>query len=182
MSEAVWVPVGWPGCEHVDVRADSSGVTVDGMVVAMLDARPVRLSYRIDCDAAWHVRRIDVRLYGRSAVSLLRRTDGRWYDEAGDERPELATCVDIDIALTPFTNTLPIRRLGLSVGESADLRVVYIQVGETLDVSAADQRYTRLDGSSGAGYRFESGSFVADLPVDADGMVVDYPGLWARAN
>ena len=62
----------------------------------------------------------------------------------GAHRPELDGCYDIDLACTPFTNTLPIRRLPLHVGDSAELPVVTVDV-ETLDVRAATHRYMRLD-------------------------------------
>ena len=45
------------------------------------------------------------------------------------------------------------------------------------------QRYTRLETGDGGGlYRFLSldGGFTADLPVDLDGLVLDYPGLFRR--
>jgi hypothetical protein len=52
-----------------------------------------------------------------------------------------------------------------------------------LDVRAVDQRYTCLQTSAhGAVYRFESGDFSADLSVDRDGLVIDYPGGWRRAD
>ena len=45
----------------------------------------------------------------------------------------------------------------------------------------AEQRYTCLErGETGGRYRYESGDFSVDLPVDADGLVVDYPGYWRR--
>ena len=48
-------------------------------------------------------------------------------------------------------------------------------------VRAAARRYTCLEASdAGATYRYESGSFQADIRVDAEGLVVDYPGLWRR--
>jgi len=88
----------------------------------------------------------------------------------------LAGCIDVDFTASPFTNTLPIRRLGLGVGQSARLRVVYIRV-PALEIRPATQTYTRLDATH---YRYESGTFRADLPVDEDGLVLDYPGLWRR--
>ena len=43
----------------------------------------------------------------------------------------------------------------------------------------SEQRYTRLDDRR---YRFEltHGSFTRDITVDADGFVLDYPGLFSR--
>jgi uncharacterized protein len=45
------------------------------------------------------------------------------------------------------------------------------------------QRYTRLEmGDGGLTYRFVSleGEFSAELPVDQDGLIMDYPGLFRR--
>jgi hypothetical protein len=102
--------------------------------------------------------------------------------------PELEGCVDVDISATPFTNTLPIRRLGLEPGESAELRVAYVDVPE-LAVGPARQRYEYLEERAGGGlYRFEAppiealpSGFTAQIPVDVDGLVIDYPGLFRRA-
>ncbi|HEY7176965.1 MAG TPA: putative glycolipid-binding domain-containing protein, partial [Micromonosporaceae bacterium] len=76
------------------------------------------------------------------------------------------------------TNTLPIRRLGLGVGESAEILVGYIDV-PTLTLRPAAQRYTR---STDRTYRYESGSFRADVIVDDAGLVIDYVRLWRRVG
>ena len=49
-----------------------------------------------------------------------------------------------------------------------------------LTVFPSDQRYTAID--STLLYRFESieSGFTAELPVDEDGFVLDYPGLFKR--
>ena len=108
--------------------------------------------------------------------------EGRWRTTSGDPVDSLSGCIDVDIRATPFTNTLPIRRLGLMPGESRDVSMAFIDV-PALDVRAVDQRYTCLQTSAhGAVYRFESGDFSADLSVDRDGLVIDYPGGWRRAD
>jgi len=177
---SIWEATAWPGLEHCSVRMDAGGVQVDGMVVA-LDTRPVRLHYRIRCDPGWTIRRLDISELERATqMTFLSDGAGHWTDGAGRAHPELDGCVDVDIAATPFTNTLPIRRLELQPGQARDLRMLYVHVPE-LTVSPAEQRYTCLEhGEIGARYRYESGSFRVDLPVDADGFVVDYPGFWRR--
>ena len=95
----------------------------------------------------------------------------------------LKGCEYVDIAETPFTNTLPIRRLDLAPGGSADISVAYFD-GAELQPWPEPQRYTRLEEGDGGGvYRFLSldGGFTADLPVDSDGLVLDYPGLFRKA-
>jgi hypothetical protein len=83
----------------------------------------------------------------------------------------------------PFTNTLPIRRLGLAPGESAEISVAYSD-GTEPQPWPEPPRYVCLEKDERGGlYRFVSldGGFTADLPVDSDGLMLDYPGLFRRA-
>jgi hypothetical protein len=83
----------------------------------------------------------------------------------------------VDISATPFTKLLAIQRMGLKPGESSGLSVAYIAVPE-MELKAAGQRYTYLERHSQCGvYMYEAlfRGFTAKLPVDADGIVIDYP-------
>lgn len=119
---------------------------------------------------------------GSEEVDLLADGDGNWTTRNGEAIPELNGCLDVDVSATPFTNTLPIRRLGIAPAESAELPVAYVDTGE-MRAWTEEQSYTCLERSARDGlYRYESldGGFTADLPVDADGLVLDYPGLFRR--
>ena len=89
-------------------------------------------------------------------------------------------CYDIDLACTPFTNTLPIRRLPLHEGDSAELPVVYVDP-ETLEVRPVTQRYTRTAGHT---WRYESvdTGYVTTFEVDEHGLVLDYPDEFRRVS
>ncbi|WP_166347124.1 putative glycolipid-binding domain-containing protein [Phytoactinopolyspora limicola] len=177
--ELLWTPHRWPGAEHLSVHSDGHTITADGVIIAA-EARPTRIAYEINCDTAWRTWRLTVQAAGEPPLALLRDDTDGWKHPDGTPRPDLAGCVDVDIALTPFTNTLPIRRLGLDPGQSVDIRAVYVQFYPHLSVTTSNQRYTRLD--HGAGYRYESGDFRADLQVDSDGVVTEYPGLWTLST
>jgi uncharacterized protein len=84
----------------------------------------------------------------------------------------------VDLSITPFTNTLPIRRLRLSVGESADIATAYLAFPR-LTISPDLQRYTRVSSNE---YRYESldSDFVREIVVDSNGLVITYPGLFRR--
>jgi hypothetical protein len=116
-------------------------------------------------------------------VELLSGGEGNWTTPDGRAVTYLEGCEYVDISETPFTNTLPIRRLGLAPGESAEISVAYVE-GTELQPWPEHQRYTCLEMGDGNGlYRFESldGGFTADLPVDTDGLELDYPGLFRKA-
>jgi hypothetical protein len=100
----------------------------------------------------------------------------------GTEDPDLLYgAFDVDLAGSPLTNTLPVRRLGLlgsEPGLSHRLSVAWVLV-PSLEVVQADQIYTPLGGNK---IRYASETFAADLTVDDDGFVVDYPGLVRRVD
>ena len=155
----------------------------DSVVLAFDEVRgPFRLTYRLTWDESWRLREADlVVATEHSTTSLYLRTAGRGRWRDGDGRPidELNGCVDIDIWPTPFTNSFPIRREPLAVGERRQFRMAWVSAPD-LTVRPQPQAYTRLADRL---YLFESldgSGFSAELPVDKDGIVLDYPGLFRR--
>ena len=182
----MWAPWEVPGLEHLRlVTSDDGGVVANGLVIGLEAGRPFRIGYEIRCDGLWRVRevRLAVPDLERPVLELLTEGEGHWKRRGGEPVPELDGCIDVDISATPFTNTLPIRRLELEPGESADIDVAYVRVPELL-VGPERQRYGCLEVRAEGGlYRFEAlpSGFTAELPIDADGLVLDYPGLFRRA-
>jgi len=112
---------------------------------------------------------------------LLADGQGNWRTGAGAPLPELRGALDVDLSASPFTNTLALRRLGLRTGESADIAAAYVAFPD-LALSLDPQRYTCL--AAGSLYRYQSrdSAFRADVAVDADCLVTDYPGLFRRTG
>ncbi|WP_265111093.1 putative glycolipid-binding domain-containing protein [Halosolutus halophilus] len=182
-----WSPVAGVGIESLHLIEDSAGVAAESVVIGSVDGASFRVRYEVECDRQYHVQRVDVAALGRESESITLRADGegKWTDGQGKEVSALNGCIDVDISATPFSNTLPIRRLELDQNESAEVQIAYIAVPE-LRVEATSQRYTCLDpiDEDGGRYRYESISsgFTAELPVDPDGLVIDYPGLFDRVS
>ena len=182
----LWAPWVGPGLEHLLLLQSDDLILADGLIigVAEADGRPFRARYTIQCDTHWRVRemRVDILDAANRRLDLMSDGAGHWTGGAGQPLPGLAGCFDVDISATPFTNTLPIRRLALQPGGSADINVVYIDLPD-LTAMPAMQRYDRLSTHGpNARYRFTSRShdFTAELPVDSEGLVEDYPGLFRR--
>src|SRR5690349_123523 len=109
--------------------------------------------YSLKADADWRTIEVDASIFGSAdSVHLRRLTSGEWRDGNDRSLPQLHGAVDVDLSITPFTNTLPIRRLGLKVGETAEITAAYIAFPQ-LALSADLQRYTRLASDR---YRYES--------------------------
>lgn len=182
--DVMWSSLRWPGTEHVrwtrngHLRADSLGVYG-------LSGGPARVSYQLLAEPGGGARRVAIEVTGPTGSDRLVLAGdgaGSWFNAEGEPITALAGCLDVDISITPLTNTLPIRRLCLEPGANAELSVVYVTVPD-LRVRAVTQRYTRLDHAGSAPvYRYRSGAFHADITVDEHGLVLDYPGIWKRST
>lgn len=182
--EAWWAPWSGPGVDHVVVAdAPGGGHEADGVaVVGGESGDVVRVRYRVGVDAGWRTRTVDLERLEPGGGRLTLRCDGEgtWTGADGEPRPDLDGCVDVDLSITPFTNTLPVRRLEPTVGPGrrATITAAWVDV-EALTVRPDTQHYTRL--LSGV-WRFEDPAFdfSAVLGVDQNGLVTRYPGLFRR--
>jgi hypothetical protein len=174
-----WRPAGGEGLEHLDLRPADGTIFADGVVIGDRGGVPYGLRYRLVCDAAWVTRSLDLETTDGRGLTLRADGAGNWTDGDARPLPELDGALDIDLAGSPFTNTLPIRRAPLDTGAAAEFRMAYIPF-DTFRPTVDEQRYRCL--ASGRLYRYEAvdRSFAADLPVDEDGLVTDYPGLFTR--
>lgn len=200
-SSLFWERRDTTGVEHalVDPR---TGLYARGTAVAV-DPIAYTCRYELRTDPSWVTARVDVAAEGAGWVRTVRLelAAGRWRvtaSEQGDldaaltaaghagaglpgtEDPDLLYgAYDVDLAGSPLTNTLPIRRLGLAKAETGvahRLSVVWVLL-PSLEVIQADQIYTPV----GEGrVRYASETFSADLTCDDDGFVIDYPGLARR--
>ena len=169
------------GLEHllIDDR------TADSVVLAVDEERgPFRLTYRLAWDDAWQLREAElVVATDGSTQSLSLRTDGRGHWRHGDGRilGDLDGCIDIDIWPTPFTNSFPIRRQPMTVGERREFRMAWI-FGPDLRIEPKPQAYTRLRERLYLFENLDGSGFSAALPVDEGGFVLDYPDLFRRVT
>jgi hypothetical protein len=172
----LWRRLDRPGHESTRLAPRGDGWEIAGASVFPDEGAPCRLDFRVTCDAAWRTRSARVTGWiGARLVALEVTVDaeGRWRLD-GAECPAVAGCVDIDLNWSPATNLLPIRRLGLAPGEGADVRAAWLRF-PSLVLEPLDQAYRRIDSTT---YRYESATgFVADLVVDASGLVLRYPGF-----
>jgi hypothetical protein len=177
---ARWRAWSGEGVEHLVLIERPDGILAEGVVLATAEARHFAATYHIECDAKWRVKTTRARVIGvDAAIDLMSDGAGRWRDGFGLLLPTLEGAIDVDLSITPFTNTLPIRRLDLAEGQRADIRAVYLRLPD-LRLTIDRQRYTCL--TRGRQYRYESldSDFTRDIDIDADGLVVSYPGLFRR--
>jgi hypothetical protein len=181
--DIVWEWVQRPGLEHLRLMIGDDVIAAEGVIVGTLDDKLFWLRHQILCDGKWRFREAKLALEAAGARRelTLMRDEAGWRAD-GEARADLALCDEIDLMGSPYTNTLPIRRLELAANEARRIRVAYIRLPD-LVVEPVEQEYTRLDASEPPRrfrYRGITSDFTADLTVDADGIVTDYPPVWRR--
>lgn len=177
VADAVGMWCVWHGIETPSVERLELTDTPDGVLARSTVETPgEQYEYEVTLGPDWVLRALFVRTM-RRALDLRRDPAGSW-SLYGEPHPDLADAVDVDLSFSPFTNTLPIRRLALDVGDSAEIVTAYVEA-ETLAVTPDPQRYTRLTEDR---YVYESldSDFRRTITVDTHGLVVAYPGLYRR--
>ena len=178
VESILWRGFAFPGHEVCQMFTKDSRWHVEGTALFSHEQRPCRLDYQVICDAAW--RTLSARVEGWLGeivvgIQIRIEPDQRWW--LNDvEQLEVMGCIDVDLNFSPSTNTLPIRRLNLDIGETAEVNAAWLRF-PSFRLERLSQQYHRL---SETAYRYESGGgqFVAELKVNSSGFVVDYSGLW----
>lgn len=117
-------------------------------------------------------------------LTLNRSEEGRWLADSGSGQSGIAGAdIDVDLAHSALFNSLPIRRLGLHRGAGeTTVTMVHVSLPD-LTVNLVEQRYrtvSTLDEDGRALVEFTWDDFQAELVVDADGVVLSYPGVATR--
>jgi uncharacterized protein len=151
------------GMEYFALVEHGGRLSLAGHVILVHGGRPGLIDYRVDCDQKCETQscRIVATIGGEQRQLVLRRED-------------LLGCADVDLEFTPATNTLPIRRLNLGVDQATTITCAWVRY-PSLSIQPLQQTYTRV---SETRYRYQSGSFQADLEVDEWGLVRDYSNGW----
>jgi hypothetical protein len=165
-----------PGTEQCELTAIPGGHRLSGLVLTVSQSRPIHIVYQVDTDERWRTRKVRATRFGMGppqSLDLESNGSGFWF-AAGAPAPELDACLDVDLEWTPSTNTLPVRRLGLAIGESAAIAAAWVRMDE-FALQRLDQVYERLDESV---WLYRSGTYSAILKLDPEGLVLAYENAW----
>jgi hypothetical protein len=181
----MWQGTAGPALEMAVVELDDDAFTARGTAVRAAP-EPCSVSYRLVTSNRFVTTSLSVTASGASwsrALELRRSQDGAWSADPGGALPDLDGALDCDLAYSCLTNTMPVlrHRLHGRVG-SVDLLVAWVTLPD-LRVRAVRQGYRHLArAGGGAVVRYQQGTFTADVEFDAEGFVLDYPGLANRVR
>lgn len=179
-----WRRVDGLGSDVCELHRLVDGWRLDGSAVFRECGFDCRLDYLVEADVDFRAR--GARLSGRCgarriAIDVERepRSVSGWRVD-GQPLALPVACPDIDLAFTPSTNLLALRRLGLAVGEGGESQAVWLKLPEFV-FRHLPQHYRRVRDDAYA-YAAPSVGYEDQLMVRSDGAVVRYPGLFVLAE
>lgn len=179
-TNILWTGREYYSLENCLVNTRDTGMEVTSTIIGLYEKKIYKAEYHIQTNNNGETIFAQISCHHNDHIQSIKLEGdgkGNWLQD-GKPAPQFDQCIDIDIPLTPFTNTLPINRLQLSEKEEQQIRVIYIDLLQQ-QITAVKQKYIRLSANT---YHYENipNDFEADIQVDDHGLVIDYPQLFVR--
>ena len=176
-SRVTWKGKFYESLEHCSIKQSAKRTTIASTIVGVHKRNIYQLNYLVETNNKWETKLAEVEIVLNNTRQKItcKKEKGKYFIN-GKRSADFDSVTDIDITLTPFTNTLPIRRLLLKNGEKATINVAYFDVFEKT-LKPATQHYSKI---SAREYLFQTGNkdFRATITIDSDGLVTNYPALF----
>jgi uncharacterized protein len=112
VATILWQDVETGALDRCRMEAGNDGLRLSGTVLTPAHGTPLDVRYLVEAGPDGRTRRVELELDGGATRRvLLADGAGRWQWQGGPELTEVAGSLDVDLTVTPATNTLPIRRL-----------------------------------------------------------------------
>lgn len=176
MTHVLWRATDGMGFDRCSLDEIPGGYRLSGTALLAIADEAYEIRYSVITNPAYATTTVGAHVQSSGndrRMALQADGEGSW-SVGDDPLLDLYGAIDVDLTWTPATNSLPILRLGLEVGASAEITAAVVDFPGH-DIGRRTQRYTRINDST---YRYESDSFEAELEVGDDGLVRRYGDLW----
>jgi hypothetical protein len=179
-TNLLWTGREYYSLENCLVNTTEHGSEISSIIIGKYEEKIYRVEYKIRTNQNWETVYFEVQSqHSDQKEKFIFEGDGKgnWILD-GQEAGRFNGCIDIDIPLTPFTNSLPVNRLKLAQGAEQQIQVIYVDLLKN-QITPVRQKYTRLSNTT---YHYENvpNDFEAKIEVDELGFVIDYPSLFVR--
>ncbi|PKF74161.1 putative glycolipid-binding domain-containing protein [Chryseobacterium sp. PMSZPI] len=179
MKTLIWQGIAFQSLEYFKLEEHNKKHIVTSRVIGYYQNSVYTLDYHLTIDQDWNILSFLI----ESEVNTIKHTlTGKKIQDDWEINnvinPDFKDFPFIDISLTPFTNTLPINNLRLAENSSQEIKVIYIDVLNKV-IKPVTQQYTRISADQ---YRYDNlqTDFTADISVDENGLIVNYPELFEK--
>lgn len=179
-TNIIWTGRVYNSLENCLIDVNATGSAISSTIIGNYEGKIYKVEYHIITNVNWETVYFEINTQCNNQTQIIRYEgdgSGNWRKD-GNLIEQFNSCIDVDISLTPFTNTLPIRRLKLNQHQSQEIQVIYCDL-LAQDIKPVRQKYTCLSETE---YRYENipNDFEANIQVDEWGLVVDYPSMFVR--
>jgi hypothetical protein len=176
-TNIIWTGKLYHSIENCVLTKRAVGNEITSTIIGAYENQIYKIEYQIRTRKNWETTSLTLQAQFNNSNELLtlEKKEGEWL--LNNKRiGELKNIFDIDISLTPFTNTLPINRLQLKHNQRRTIEVIHFDILKK-ETKPVKQIYTRLARHE---YIFENydKSFKANIKIDEEGLVVEYPKLF----
>lgn len=175
----VWQSLSWPSTV-VYTHTANENIFDHGIAVGKTDNDiPFAIEYEVALTANWDIKEVSIKSLLVERVIKLVHKSGQWYDGAGKHLAEFDGVELVDISISPFTNTLPIKKLQFEGEKPQKVDVIYFDENK-FSLQLVQQIYSKIDERI---YRYQDivlPGFVSDITVDSEGLVVDFSKMFKR--
>lgn len=180
IQKVIWEKKESFGTEYFRLALKDEFLSGAGTVIFEEEKIPNKASYVIDLDRNWRTKKVTIEVEGAGELVISSNGDGKWFHPDGSELDELRGAIDVDISVTPFTNSFPINRYDWEPNQKRDFKMVYVEVPD-LNLHKISQAYTYIERKGDTRiFYYQCRDFESLIYVDNNGLVTEYPGLFMR--
>ena len=179
-QRVIWDHLESAGAEYLTLKKFAHHMEVRGTVLLVDQGAPHQLTYEMKIGLDWKTKKVKIYKDGdkKPFVVQVENQDKWWVNGVYDENLDGAT--NVDLTITPFSNSLPINRVSWNIGERRTFKMVYIDVLRK-EVMPLLQVYTYLGDTNGHRiFQYRCRDYENALVIDDQGWVVEYPGVFNR--
>jgi uncharacterized protein len=174
----IWRRLDLPGHEFAHFSSVGEKYFLEGSAIFVYEADCCQLNYQIECRNNWETSRVKVSGYlgnENIEIEIFADSNKRW-SLNGKQVATVDGCTDIDLNFSPVTNSLPIRRLEMKIGEKAKVRAAWLRF-PSFELEPLEQIYERISENSFL-YESAGGAFRAEIETDNFGLAIKYGDFW----
>lgn len=179
MTTIIWKGILYNSLEYFQLSENGNAILAKSKIIGTHENQFYLVEYFLMIDKEWNVLSFEIEFEVNNKKKKFSgvKMNNEWVIN-GKIDPLYSGFEFIDISLTPFTNTLPIRKLRLSHRQEKEINVIYLNILEDY-IKPVKQKYRK---NSELKFRYENipNDFEADIEVDELGLVIFYPSLFER--
>ena len=178
-TNLLWTGIEYYSLENCLINTAGKNNHINSSIIGYYQDKIYNVSYYIKTSSQWetYFLELEYRINNEEHTIKLEKINDDWLFNK-EKKETFKHCIDIDISITPFTNTLPINRLQLRKGEQSKINVIYINIFEH-HVKPVHQSYQCIAAGKFL-YKNIPNDFEAEIEVDEAGFVINYPSLFKR--